>query len=567
MAMKPNPNQTEENGELRLRAEKRLKRLLTEVAGPGTVMETQRLVHELQVHQIELEMQNEELRESRVEVETALARYTDLYDFAPVGYFSLTANGTIRGVNLPGALLLGRERTRVLGVSFSAFVSDATRPIFESWLNQLFAKKSRHACILTLQREGESQIAVEIEATLSSSELEARLVVVDITDRKALEEKLQHAQKMEVVGQLAGGVAHEFNNIVAATLLNLEVLQMQHQLPAPTLSSLHDLETLAKRAGSLTKKLLLFSRRQPMQPVQLEINAVIKEVFKMLERLLDDNICFLRLASPRELWVDGDPAMLDQAVMNLCLNAKDAMRSGGTLTVEASLVEFDLESARTQPEARPGRFACLRVSDTGFGIEASVLKHLFEPFFTTKGVGEGSGLGLAAVYGIVHQHRGWISVESIPGHGASFRIYLPLSERAETVRTATVPLLSLTGNNETILLVEDEPALLLVNTRILTTLGYKILSATNGPEAIALWQLHHETIDLLLTDMRMPRGLSGLELAEKLRRTKPSLKVVIMSGYSLEIIRTCAGDQTDFTFLAKPFSLQTLSETLRHSFA
>jgi len=397
--MNSNPHQSEESAELRHRAEKRLKRQLTEVAGPGTVVETQRLVHELQVHQIELEMQNEELRESRGEVELALARYTDLYDFAPVGYFTLTANGTIRGVNLPGALLLGRERTRVLGGRFSTFVSDATRPIFDSWLNQLFATKSRHACILSLEREGELQIAVEIEATLSLNELEARLVVVDITVRKALEEKLQHTQKMEVIGQLAGGVAHEFNNIVAATLLNLEILQMQDQLPAPTLASLHELETLAKRAGSLTKKLLLFSRRQPMQPVQLEINVVIKDVFKMLERLLDDNITCLRLPGLQELWVDGDPAMLDQAVMNLCLNAKDAMPNGGTLTVETSLAEFDLQSAQSQPEARPGRFACLRISDTGFGIETSVLKHLFEPFFTTKGVGEGSGLGLAAVYG------------------------------------------------------------------------------------------------------------------------------------------------------------------------
>ena len=565
--MNPNPNQSEESAELRHRAEKRLKRQLTEVAGPGNVVETQRLVHELQVHQIELEMQNEELRESRGQVETALARYTDLYDFAPVGYFTLSADGAIREANLPGALLLGLERTRLLRARFRTFVSEGTRPIFDSWLNQLFATKSRHACILTLEREGESPIAVEIEATLSLNELEARLAVVDITTRKALEEKLQHTQKMEVIGQLAGGVAHEFNNIVAATLLNLEILQMQHELPAPTLAYLHELETLAKRAGSLTKKLLLFSRRQPMQPVQLEVNAVIKDVFKMLERLVDDNISCLRLGSPRELWIDGDPAMLDQAVMNICLNAKDAMPNGGTLTVETSLMEIDSETARNMPEARMGRFACLRISDTGFGIEASVLKHLFEPFFTTKGVGEGSGLGLAAAYGIVHQHQGWINVESVPGQGTSFRLYVPLSERAETVRRATHPLLSLKGNNETILLVEDEPALLLVNTRALTTLGYQIISATNGPEALAVWRSHQDEIDLLLTDMRMPKGISGLELAEKLRATKPSLRVVIMSGYSLEIVRNCASDQTDFTFLAKPFSLQTLSETLRRCLA
>jgi CheY-like chemotaxis protein len=209
---------------------------------------------------------------------------------------------------------------------------------------------------------------------------------------------------------------------------------------------------------------------------------------------------------------------------------------------------------------------CLKISDTGFGIEASILKHLFEPFFTTKAVGEGSGLGLASAYGIVHQHKGWITVDSVLGHGTNFHIYLPLSERAETIRRTTSPLFSLKGQNETILLVEDEAALLFVNTRALEMFGYKALTAKNGPEALTLWEQKSEEIDLLLTDMRMPKGITGLELARKLRATKPSLKVVIMSGYSLEIVRDCAEGQTDFIFLAKPFSLQTLSETLRRCF-
>ena len=242
------------------------------------------------------------------------------------------------------------------------------------------------------------------------------------------------------------------------------------------------------------------------------------------------------------------------------------MPNGGILTLETNLAEFNVETAQAHAEARPGRFVSLKISDTGFGIEASVLKHVFEPFFTTKGVGEGSGLGLAATYGIVHQHKGWVNVESVLGHGTRFCIYLPLSERGEIARRATVPLLSLQGQNETILLVEDESALLFVNTRALTMLGYHVLSAANGPEALALWEQNHEKVDLLLTDMRMPKGITGLELAKTLRGTKPALKVVIMSGYSLEIVQDCAEGQMDFKFLPKPFSLQSLSETLRGCF-
>jgi CheY-like chemotaxis protein len=370
---------------------------------------------------------------------------------------------------------------------------------------------------------------------------------------------------MEVVGQLAGGVAHDFNNILAAMILKLEIWQMQHRLSAETRSSLCDLEELAKRAANLTRQLLLFSRQHAMHPEKLEVDAALGNLLKMVERLLGPAITCVQLPGTRELWVEADLGMLNQAVMNLCLNAKDAMPNGGTLTLEASLAEFNLESVRLHLESRPGQFVCLRISDTGCGMDEDVLEHLFEPFFTTKEVGQGPGLGLASAYGIVHQHKGWMNVQSVVGHGATFRLYLPLSEKkvAPPAPTGTGQMPAFKGKNETILLVEDEGALLLLSVRALTLLGYRVLAATNAQEALEIWEQHRNEIDLVLTDMRMPKGISGLELAEKLWKSKPSLKIIIMSGYNMEMAQGSAPSRANYTFLAKPFELKTLAETVR----
>jgi len=427
--MSKDPHPSGESADLRQRAEKRLKTPAPEADDPSSAAQTQRLVHELQVHQIELEMQNEELMESRTHVEAALERYTNLYDFAPVGYFTLSVNGDIREVNLPGARLLGLERARL-------FVSEGTRPIFDSWLKEVFATQAKQTCTVVLAKEGQPPLAVEIEATLSPDGQEARAVLVDITTRKALEEQLREAQKMEVIGQLAGGVAHDFNNIMAAIILKLDLLQMQHQLPPEAESSLGEMETLAKRAASITRQLLLFSRQQPMHHGRLDINAALANLLTMLERVLGEDITCVWRPCARELWVEADAAMLDQAVLNFCLNARDAMPDGGTVTLETSVAEFDARNVQAHPESRPGRFACLRIGDTGCGMDADALKHLFEPFFTTKEVGKGSGLGLASAHGIVHQHKGWVNVESVVGRGTSFRLYLPLSVKAEAAHAA-----------------------------------------------------------------------------------------------------------------------------------
>jgi two-component system cell cycle sensor histidine kinase/response regulator CckA len=262
--------------------------------------------------------------------------------------------------------------------------------------------------------------------------------------------------------------------------------------------------------------------------------------------------------------IEADVAMFDQTVMNLCLNARDAMPKGGTLTLETSVEEFDDEKCLRNPESRAGRYVCLRITDTGCGMDANVLKHLFEPFFTTKDHGKGTGLGLASAYGIVRQHQGWMEVESVLDRGTSFRIYLPRIPKTKTVRLALPKTHPPRGRNETVMLVEDEIALREVAVDALILFGYRVLPASNGEEALKLWKQHHGAIDLVLTDMKMPKGLSGLELAEKLWRMKPSLKIIIMSGYSLEMVRESTIGVVGYTFLAKPFELRVLAETVRH---
>lgn len=552
------------SAELRNRAEKRAIDRDPGNDSPPSSAETQRLLHELQVHQIELELQNEELRRSRSEMESALTRYTDLYDFAPVSYFTLAVDGAIREANLPGARLLGTERSRLIGSRFETFVSDATRIVYEAWLKEVFVSGKRQTCELTLGPSKQSLRSVELEAMLSLDGCQARAVVIDITDRKILEAQLLQAQKMEIVGQLAGGIAHDFNNILSAMILSLEILPVQYLLPPESKPALRELEDLAKRASSLTRQLLLFSRRQAMQPAPIELNSALVHLLKMMGRLLGEDITCIRVAKAKDLWIEADIAMIDQAVMNLCLNARDAMPKGGKLTLETSSTDFGPEKPPRNPESRAGRYVCLRITDTGCGMDPDVLEHLFEPFFTTKDYGKGTGLGLASAYGIVRQHQGWMEVESTLGQGTSFCIYLPRIPKTKAIRLAPPEANSPRGRGETLLVVEDEIALREIAVEALTLFGYRALPASDGEEALKLWEQHHGDIDLVLTDMKMPKGLSGLELAEKLWRTKSSLKIIIMSGYSLEMLRDNPVGGVAYTFLAKPFDLRVLAEAVRH---
>lgn len=388
-------------------------------------------------------------------------------------------------------------------------------------------------------------------------------IAEDITEKRQIEEQLRQAQKMEEIGRLAGGVAHDFNNIVAAILMNLGYLQQSPQLTFGTRETLKEIESEAMRAANLTRQLLLFSRQHVVRLEPLDVNALIQGLLKMLRRLLRENIEIDFRDDSGALYIQADGAMLEQLVMNLCVNARDAMPKGGRLTLHTSLVERTDDSAKSHSEARPGRFVCLAVADTGCGMDATVQEHIFEPFFTTKEVGKGTGLGLATVYGVAKQHRGWIEVESVVGQGSSFRVFLPALVKAPEgpapPKNAPAPA---AGGGETILLVEDELALRRASALCLRKLGYAVLEAANGAQALKVWEQNRNEIDLLLTDMIMPGAVTGAELAERLRVDKPALPVIVSSGYSGG---PPEGGQAHpgMTFLDKPFRLPVLAAMVR----
>jgi CheY-like chemotaxis protein len=306
--------------------------------------------------------------------------------------------------------------------------------------------------------------------------------------------------------------------------------------------------------------LLLFARRRAMKPEPLEFNAAIATVLKLLGRLLGEHVAVNPSLAAEPLWISADAGMIDQVVMNLCLNARDAMPAGGTLTLETAAVQ--LGAATAHPDARPGRFARLRVTDTGCGMAQEVRAHLFEPFFTTKEVGKGTGLGLATVHGIVQEHKGWIEVETAEGRGSAFAVFLPLAPAAETVRSepgrAEIP-----AGTGTILLVEDEPSVRQVAGVMLRKLGYRVLEARNGPEALAVWAEHRGSVDLLITDMVMPGGLTGIDLCEQFRTEKPGVGLILMSGYNEEILRGEAGRTPGVTLVGKPFEFADFAAVVR----
>ena len=384
----------------------------------------------------------------------------------------------------------------------------------------------------------------------------------DITERKHLEEQLRQSQKMEAIGRLAGGVAHDFNNLLTAILCYSDLL-LGHLNPTDSLrADVEEIKKAGERATSLTKQLLAFSRKQVLQPRVLELNTAVAEMHKMLQRLIGEDIELITSLDPALGRVKADPGQIEQILLNLAVNARDAMPEGGKLTIETANVDLDQTYARSHVAVRPGPYVMLAITDTGFGMSPEVQARIFEPFFTTKEQGKGTGLGLSTVYGIVNQSGGNIWVYTEPGRGTSFKVYLPRVEEELTRVETGVAIPEKTQGSETILLVEDEETIRSLMRSILQEQGYTVLEAGHGPQALRISQTHSGPIHLMLTDVIMPQT-SVREFAQKMWKLRPHLKILFASGYSDDAIVHHGVLEEGTNFIQKPFTIVGLTRKVR----
>lgn len=546
-----NTNRQKDAAALRRRAEALQKVRLEDP--PLSAVDVERLLQELLVQQIELELQNEELVSRRGEIEAALARYTDLYDFAPVGYATLAPDGTLTQTNLAGALLLGSPRAELEGKRLALFVVEADRRALCNWLDQVFAGSEPQPCQLRLhsaQATDGPQITVQIDAKRNASGSECRAVLTDLTQRlaaeaahQALESQLRESQKMEAIGILAGGIAHDFNNILAAILGNVVLAQQDVGEGHEALISLAQIRQAGVRARGLVQQILAFSRRQPDAPVRLALQPSIQETLALLRATLPAGVDLDAWLGTEPLVVLADATHLQQVVMNLCTNAWQAMPAeGGRIELQLDAVRRGKDASHQLPAGlAAGRWARLRVRDNGCGMDAATRSHMFEPFFTTKPVGSGTGLGLSVVHGIVTSMGGALSVSSEPGQGSCFEVWLPLldvPQSAPVVPVDTDTLVPATeGPAKHVICVDDNEPMLRMVERWLTRRGYRVSAYADPQVALAAVRAAPLGVDVVVSDFHMP-GMSGLALAEALAALRPDLPIVLSSGYvSDELLR------------------------------
>ena len=387
-------------------------------------------------------------------------------------------------------------------------------------------------------------------------------LVQDVTERVALEEKLRHSQKMEAIGRLAGGVAHDFNNLLTVIMGYNQILTDGVPAVGRLMNATVQIRTASERAEEITRQLLAFSRKQVLQPRVIDLNDVMMNLDTMLRRLIGEDIEVLTVPGRDVGTVRADPGQIEQVIMNLAVNARDAMPRGGKLTLETDNTELDEAYAREHPPLQAGRYVMLAVSDTGIGMDADTQAHIFEPFFTTKEVGKGTGLGLSTVYGIVKQSGGYIWVYSEPERGTTFKIYFPRVDQAVDGARTGKRETGMQRGTETILLVEDNEQVRQLTSSVLADCGYKVLPAASPEEGLALCRAHQPQIQLLVTDVILPR-MKGPQLAEQVKQISPRTRVLYVSGYTSNAIVHYGVLDAGLWFLGKPFSVSELVAKVR----
>jgi len=524
---------------------------------------------------IERELREAAVRRQRQETEQALkeseAVFRSLSASSPMGIFMADLQGHTTYTNRQCRALLKLTMMETLGEGWAkAIHPEDQERMLEEWF--AFVAKPGNVgfsaeCRLQTREKASHWIRVQaFPMRNEDAELRGYVgTVEDVTERKHLEAQLIQAQKVEAVGRLAGGVAHDFNNILTAIMGYSELMSQRIRPDDPLRQNVEEIKTAAERAASLTRQLLAFSRKQVLELKVFDVRDTVANLEKMLHRLIGEDIELVTRAGTVPTCVKADPGQIEQVIMNMVVNARDAMPKGGNITIETSIRTLDREYARRNPEVKPGEYVMLTIHDSGTGMSDEVKAHLFEPFFTTKPQGKGTGLGLATCYGIVKQSDGHIAVSSDSEHGTKFEVYLPLAQETPVALPRREQAQDLPHGNETILAVEDEAGVRELVKLLLHSLGYTVLAAASGEEALKiLRERGDQQIHLLLTDMIMPQ-MSGRILAEQVRKILPQIKVLFTSGYTDDEILNDGIREPGLAFLQKPYTNATLAHKVRES--
>jgi len=524
---------------------------------------------ELRVRRKELQSQNDELISAGAMLQQSEQRHRSILQTAMDGIFFLDMQGYFVEANKTYCRMSGYSIQELLTMSIPDVEYFETASDTAAHIKKIMEQgedrfESQH------RRKDGSIYDVEVSVQYRSAEGGQFVVFLrDITEQKQadierekLQEQLNQSQKMESVGRLAGGVAHDFNNMLGVILGHTELALLQADENNDLYSDLKEIQKAAKRSADTTKQLLAFARKDIISPKQIDLNNTVESMLNMLRRLIGENIDLVWKPAVH-LWpTKMDPSQIDQILANLCVNARDAISGAGKLTIETEKQTFDEEYCKEHPGFIPGDFVQLTVSDNGCGMDKETLTNLFEPFFTTKEIGKGTGLGLATIYGIVKQNNGFINVYSEPGQGSTFKIYLPRLVAEKEIDKAVPEKKAAAGGIETILLVEDEPNILRMTRMMLEKKGYSVLSAATPVEAIEMARNHTDKIHLLMSDVVMPE-INGRDLAGKITELYPDIRLLFMSGYTADVIAHQGVLDDGVAFIQKPFSMEDMTEKVR----